>query len=219
MLSIELYELCQNVLLKCDYFANNNAQEIRNLCRPINELRHLSFQIKDSDSSIYLVQSVLAIVVEGENDAEGWIFPKFLAALKLSIPDGDARRVEFDNLLSKVQECKNIYEVEQPTTHIDKHQLFNSILEIDFVDQEYNVIQAIRYQENLRRKAAFLVNGYDNRYGQTILIERLFRKLPQLRNARKIRIKLDAGCEIYRFWEQIAPDFFWLRTYTENDSV
>lgn len=208
MVSIELYGLCQEVFLKCDYFAYNNAQGIRHLCRPINKLKHISFQIKDSNSSIELLQSVLAIVLEGENDAEEWIFPIFLEALKLSIPDGDARRVELDDLLSKVKEYRNRPKAEQPKTYIDPHTIFNSIIEIDFKEQEYNVIQAIDCQDKHRRKAAFLVNGYDHRYGQTILMERLFRKLPQLRNARKIRIKLDGGCEISDFWKQIAPDFF-----------
>lgn len=208
MLSIELYELCQKVFLKCDYFANNDAQGLRNLCRSINEVNYLSFLIKDSENSIDLVISVLEIVLREENDKDSWIFPRFIQVLKLSIYEGDARLVEFDDLLSKVQEYKNFHKAEQPKIHIDKHKIFNSIIKIDFKEQEDNIIQAIRCQEKRRRKAAFLVNGYDSRYGQIILIERLFRKLPQLTNARKIRIKLDSGCEIYRFWEQIAPDFF-----------
>ncbi|MBD2457078.1 hypothetical protein H6G80_23760 [Nostoc sp. FACHB-87] len=208
MISVELYELCQNVFLKCDYFANNDAQGLRNLCRPIDGLKHLALKIPNSVDSIILVQSVLAIVLEGENDTDSWIFPKFIKILQLSISEGDARRIEFDDLLSKVQEYRNFTRAKQPKIHIDKHEIFNSIIEIDFKDQEDNIIQAIRCQEKRQRKAAFLVNGYDDRYGQEILIERLFRKLPEFINGRKIKIKLDSGCEISYFWKQIAPEFF-----------
>jgi hypothetical protein len=208
MVSGELYELCHKVFLKCDYFANNNAQGLRNLCRPNDELNHLSFQIKDGDNSGDLVISVLAIVLKGENDTDNWIFPEFVKALKRTISEGDARRIEFDHLLSKVQEYRNSNRAKQPKIHIEKHEIFNSIIEIGFKDQEYNIIKAIRFQEKRRRKAAFLVNGYDNRYGQEILIERLFRKLPEFINGRKIKKKLDGGCEISHFWKQIAPEFF-----------
>ncbi len=214
MVSLELYELCHDVFLECDYFANNDAGGIRNLCRPIDRLRHLSFLIKDRETSHKLVESILVIVLKEENEKNNWIFPVFVKALKVTIPEGDARRRKFDDLLSKVQEYRNqvqeyrnIPEVEQSKTHIDQQKLFNSIIEINFKHQENNVIKAIKWQEKRRRTAAFLIHGDDERYGQRILLTRLFRKLPELKNGRRIPISLARMSEVPELWNKIALYF------------
>ncbi|NJN13631.1 MAG: hypothetical protein HC815_39355, partial [Richelia sp. RM1_1_1] len=167
----------------------------------------MNLQLKKANNLQELYELNLPILIESKHEKYGWIFPIFLLALKQSIFEDDARWVELDDLLKKIKDYSKFSEIEQPKTNIDKHKLFNSILEIDFKDQEKYVTKAIESQRMRRRTVAFLVNAYNYRYGQAIFIERLFRKVPEFKNLRKIQIKLDNITKISDFWEQIAPEF------------
>ncbi|TBR60766.1 hypothetical protein B4U84_07960 [Westiellopsis prolifica IICB1] len=82
--------------------------------------------------------------------------------------------------------------------------MFKSILAIDFEEQEQEFVEALDFHPN--RVAAFLIHGQE-KYGQEILVTRLS-QLRQLRNGRKIKIKLGGMGKISDLWNEIAKHFF-----------
>jgi hypothetical protein len=99
MVSRELFTECKKVFLSCNYFKNVETDRIRNFCRTIDGFGHLAFLIPSCDLPIDLAEFVLYILWEKPNHP---IIPEFVEVLKDSIPQGDARRIEFDELLEGV---------------------------------------------------------------------------------------------------------------------
>ncbi|OCQ93508.1 hypothetical protein BCD64_01025 [Nostoc sp. MBR 210] len=108
---------------------------------------------------------------------------------------------------------------DQPLSLLFNSQLFDCLLSIDFKDQEACVTQAIEWQKKRQRTVAFLINGYDDKYGQSAFIERLFRKIPEFKHEKEIiKIKLESGWETSNILQEIAK-FFGLDYISINTSI
>lgn len=204
----ELRQECITVFLKCELF--DTVDNLISFCRPIHIIGELIPQrLKRASNKKLFITLNLPILLETKHIEEGYIFPLFLSNLRdyYHEEDNDWRIVN-DLYMRVEQELDNSHQRYQTSSPMFEHQLFESLLKIDFKDQEKYVTEAIELQRmRQRRKVAFLVNGYGKRYGQAIFIERLLRKLPEFQNLRKIQTKLDNITEISDFWKQITPEF------------
>ncbi|NJO63145.1 MAG: hypothetical protein HC836_34490 [Richelia sp. RM2_1_2] len=203
----ELRQECITIFLKCELF--DTVDNLISFCKPIHIIGDLIPQkLKTASNKKLFINLNLPILLETKHTEEGYIFPLFLSNLRdyYDEEDNDWRIV--NDLYTRVeQELDNSHQRYQTSSPMFGHQLFESLIAIDFKDQEKYVTKAIESQRMRRRTVAFLVNGYDYRYGQAIFLERLFRKVPEFKNLRKIQIKLDNITEISDFWKQITPEF------------
>jgi inactive STAND len=204
-LPLELYTLCNKILLECDQFDDYNR--LRSFCRGHQELHCLRFTLKSAKDQQELYELNLPILVESKHDTYGWVFPHFLEALKEACPKGDARRIELDRLLVEIQYLRNQQQLQlsQPQQSNVEQILFKLLLRIDFNDQENLFMDALKLQDYYKKTAAFLIHG-EEKFGQETLVTRLSR-LPQLRNGRQIKVKAYGMEDISSIWNEIAKSF------------
>ena len=209
-LSADLYKECRTVLLECDVF--DNISYLRSFCEgitPLNEL--VASNLVEAGTKQLLVISNLNVFLKIEHKEYGCLFPFFLKVLRDNFYDNqDELWNKIDTLRKKViqQLEKPLLPTEHPKTPWSEHKLFESIIEIDFTEQEDAVRKALDWQKLQKRTAAFLIHGYDEKCGQKILLTRLFRKLPELKNGRQIPINLAGMSELSELWNKTAS-YFW----------
>jgi len=209
-LSPDLYKECRKVLLECDLF--NTIDDLRSFCGGITPLHELLVPyLKEAGSKQFLVISNLHVLLNTTHKEYGCILPFFLEVLRDNFYDNQDERWNRINTLR----VKVIKELEHPLspeyqtkTPWSERTLFESIIEIDFTEQEDAVINALNWQKSRKRTAAFLVYGDNEKYGQEIFLTRLFRKLPELKNGRRIPIKLNSMDEIRELWNKTALHFY-----------
>ncbi|MEG4132804.1 hypothetical protein QUA21_28025 [Microcoleus sp. Pol1B3] len=162
----------------------------------------MTFKLKGKDASpSSLFNLNLPLLLESKHQRYGWVFPIFLKALASRYKD-DERQSRLNDLYSKIQSCSNQPQVQYSPTYRRDQRLFNSLLEIDFEEQQEEVTNALRLQQSLKRAAAFLVHG-DEKCGQETLVHRLS-QLSELRNGRRIKIKLAGMGDVSDLWNAVA---------------
>ena len=203
----ELRQECITVFLKCELF--DTVDNLISFCKPIAIIGDLvPKKIKSASSKKLFITLNLPILLETKHTIEGYIFPLFLLSMRDYYDEKDDNWRVLNDLYNKInQELKNPLQGYQILSPWSEHKLFNSIIEIDFQDQENNVIKAIEWQKTRLRTAAFLIHGYGEKYGQEILLTRLLRKLPEFKNSRQISINLASMSEISQLWSKIASYF------------
>ena len=216
-LSDELYKECVNVLLECEIFSS--FQNLRSFCEGINILDELvSDKLQEANTKQFLVMSNLPILIKTTHLERGCILVIFLTNLRdVFFCQEEDMWHKVDRLCSQVrQQLGNQSETLNSSISFSKIELFESIIEIDFKDQEDTVRDAIEWQKSRKRTAAFLVHGYDELCGQKVLLTRLFRKLPELINGRRIPGDLTGMSDVNELWEKITPEFFDSRATSEQ---
>lgn len=219
-LSGKLYQECKNVLLECDIFTN--FQYLRSFCEVIKELNVVSNKLKEANTTTLLFRLNLDILIKTRHQEYGCIFIIFLENLRGEYSKEDQMWDRIDNLWNKVKK-----ELENPSLPLklstslgnnnnNNNQLFQSIIDIDFSEQEDTVRKAIKWQELHQRTGAFLIHGYDENFGQKALLTRLLRKLPELINGRKIQRDLTGMSDIRELWGKISSEFFGSNTTDEQ---
>ncbi|MDE5120890.1 MAG: hypothetical protein O4965_12570, partial [Trichodesmium sp. St19_bin1] len=219
-LSGKLYQECQNVLLECEIFTN--FQGLRSFCEGINELNMVSKQLKEANTTTLLFTLNLNILIQARHQKYGCVLIIFLENLRGKYSKEDQMWDRIDNLWNKVKK-----ELENPSLPLNSstslgnynnnnNQLFQSIIDIDFSEQEDTVREAIKWQELHQRTGAFLIHGYDENFGQKALLTRLLRKLPELSNGRKIQRDLTGMSDIRELWGKISSEFFGSNTTNEQ---
>lgn len=199
-LPYELCDLCEEVFLICDEFESYDS--LRSFCRVREEFHFLTFKLKGKDASpSSLFNLNLPLLLESKHQRFGWVFPIFVKALASRYKD-DNRQSRLNDLYSKIQSCSNQPQVQYSQTDRRDQRLFNSLLEIDFEEQQEEVINALQLQQSLKRAAAFLIHG-DKKFGQETLVHRLS-QLQKLRNGRRIKIKIAGMGDVSDLWNAIA---------------
>jgi inactive STAND len=204
-LPIELYTLCNKILLECDQFSS--TKQLRSFCRGHDKLYSLAIYLEDAGNLQELYELNLPILLASKDNTYGWLFPHFVEALKEACPKGDARRIELDRILVEIKDLPNQQQLQLSQRQQSKFEqrLFNSLLLIDFNDQENLVIDALKPRNYYDKTAAFFVHG-EERFGQETLVKRLS-QLPQLRNGRQIKVKAYGMEDISSLWNEIAKSF------------
>ena len=203
-LPYELYALCKQVFLDCDQF--ESYQRLRSFCRVHETLRYLSFEIENGASCEALFELNLPVFLDKEHERHGWALPNLIKALMIACPEGDARRSDLNNLHVQIKEHQNNSQdkkAKQQATPPSPQKLFNSIINIDFEEQESKVIDALHEKNCPHRTAPFLIHSR-NRLGQEIMIARLLRLL-DLTNGRKVTATRIS--DISHLWYSIARHF------------
>jgi len=216
-LSDELYKECVNVLLECEIFSN--FQYLRSFCEGISILNTLVLnQLQEANTKQLLVMLNLPILIKTIHQERGCVFVIFLTNLRdIFYSQEQDMWYKVDRLCSQVrQQLENKTETSNSSISFFKTEVFESIIEIDFKAQVDTVRDAIEWQRTRKRTAAFLIHGYDERFGQKVLLTRLFRKFPELINGRRIPRDLTGMSDVNELWEQIAPDFLDSRGTSEQ---
>ncbi len=142
----ELNALCRQVILKCDQF--ESYQRLRSFCRGHEALYFVNFKLKQGSDCESLFELNLPSFIENKHEKYGWIFPIFVKALATACPEGDDRRKSLDDLHAKIKALQHQpQKCQSPIYSYDERRLFNSILEIDFDEQQEEVTNALRLQK------------------------------------------------------------------------
>ena len=214
----ELYKECKNVLLECEVFTD--YQSLHSFCKLIKELKVVSNKLREANTRTLFFRFSLNALIDTRHQEYGCIFIIFLENLRGEYSKEDQMWDRIDNLWNKVKK-----ELENPSLPLNSptslgnnnnSQLFQSIIDIDFSEQEYTVREAIKWQELHQRTGAFLIHGYDENFGQKALLTRLLRKLPELSNGRKIQRDLTGMSDIRELWGKISSEFFGSNTTDEQ---
>jgi hypothetical protein len=200
----ELHKVCRDVFLDCPQF--ESYERLRLFCKGLEPLYFLYFELKNAESLSALFELNLPILLERKHKQYGWIFPIFVDALKP--PDeNDDRRSRLNDLYAKIKAHQEQHRSEERTstyTFDDNRRLFKSLLQIDFEEQQEEVTNALKLQQSLKRAAAFLIHG-EEKFGQEILVHRLS-QLPELRNGRRIKIKMARMDDVSDLWNAVAAE-------------
>ena len=214
----ELYKECKNVLLECEVFTD--YQSLHSFCKLIKELKVVSNKLREANTRTLFFRFSLNALIDTRHQEYGCIFIIFLKFLRDEYYEEDEMWHRINNLLNKVKK-----ELENPSLPLNSStslgnnnnsQLFQSIIDIDFSEQEDTVREAIKCQKSHKRTGAFLIHGYDKNCGQKALLTRLLRKLPELSNGRKIQRDLTWMSDISELWEKISSEFFGSNTTDEQ---
>ena len=195
-LPANLYNQCRTLFLKCSHF--EEYQRLKNFCNPQTELGFLVKDIVRENTCTALVESFLSLLTDA--DETGYIFLVFVSALQDSCPSEKSLWSELNNLYAKIKTHQKHHQ--STSTSTDERRLFKLILEIDFEEQQEEVTNALKLQKSLKRAAAFLIHGEEN-FGQETLVHRLS-QLPELRNGRRIKIKMARMGDISELWNAVA---------------
>ena len=200
----DLYILCKEVLLECEQF--NSYDRLCSFCRGHEKLFFLNFKLKTAKTLDELYELNLPILLETEDDKYDCIFPLFLTALRDTYI-GDGRFKKLARLCTKIQAFINQAQIPQKISSSDEEKpLFKLLLYIDLEKQEELVRQSLELQQTFYKKtAAFLVHG-EEKFGQEALVTRLC-QLPQLRNGRRIKIKVGGMNDISELWNEVSKHF------------
>jgi hypothetical protein len=195
-----LYSQCTNVFLKSPYFKDYDM--LFSFCTAQTEFSFLARELEKKNSQFALVTINLPILLKGKHIKYGWTFPIFVKALQNSCSSEKALWSELNDLYDKIQAIQEYPPEQKPTTSSCKQRLFKTILEIDFEEQQEEVTNALKLQQSLKRAAAFLIHG-EEKFGQEILVHRLS-QLSELRNGRRIKIKMAGMGDVSDLWNAIA---------------
>lgn len=201
-----LCQECIQVLLECDEFYN--IKYLRSFCELVTPLDKLvASHLVEAGTQKFLVILNLKVLLKIKHKEYGCILPLFLQILRDNYNKQEERWDKIDTLRAKViQELENQVKECQPKTTLSQQNLFESIMGIDFKEQENAVRQALDCQKP-RKIGAFLVHGYDERYGQKIFMTRLLWKLTELKNCRRISINLYGMSEVRQLWDKTGSYF------------
>lgn len=197
-----LYWECRTLFLKCAQFEEH--RRLYDFCNPQEELCFLAEDIMQEKTRAALVESCLNLLVDA--DKTGYVFLVFVKALQDSCHPEKALWSELNDLYVKIKAHQEHQRSEDKTSRYtsDNRRLFKSILEIDFEEQQEEVKNALKSQRSLNRTAAFLIHG-EERFGQEILVHRIS-QLRELRNGRRIKIKMAGMGEISDLWNAVAGE-------------
>jgi hypothetical protein len=198
-LPANLYQECRKLFLKCAQF--DEYRRLYGFCNSQEEFGFLVEDIVQEKTRAALVDSFLNLLTEA--DETGYVFIVFVKALQDNCHSEKALGRELNELYAKIkahQEQHQSYRTAAYTS--DERRLFRSLLEIDFEEQQEEVTNALKLQQSLKRSAAFLVHG-DEKCGQETLVHRLS-QLSELRNGRRIKIKLAGMGDVSDLWNAVA---------------
>lgn len=195
-----LYSQCTNVFLKCPYFKDYDM--LFSFCTAQTEFSFLALEIEKKNSQLALVTTNLPILLKGKHIKYGWTFPIFVKALQNNCSSEKALWSDLNDLYDKIQTIEEYAPKQEPTTSSCKQRLFKTILEIDFEEQQEEVTNALKLQQSLNKAAAFLIHG-EEKCGQETLVHRLS-QLSELRNGRRIKIKMAGMGEVSDLWNAVA---------------
>ncbi|QSJ18941.1 hypothetical protein JYQ62_09420 [Nostoc sp. UHCC 0702] len=207
----ELNKFCKDILLECEQFCS--YERLSSFCRGHSTLYFLNFELKSASNQDELFELNLPIFLENNHKEYGWSFSNLLKALIKNCHEGDeGKKEKLQKILAEIVKLNNQPQgdprgnaIESKTIIEYRQILFKSIIEqIDFIEQENAVIEALKRNST----GAFLVHGYDERYGQKIFITRLFRKFPQFKNYMKITISLAGMSKVKELWNQTSSYFY-----------
>lgn len=194
-----LYWQCRTLFLKCPQF-----EEYRRLCDFCNPQEELCFLVEDivqEKTRSALVESFLNLLTQVNETGE--ILLIFVKALQNSCHPEKTLWGALDDLHTQIKAHQEQYRSCRPFIHSsDENRLFKSILEIDFDEQQDEVTKALELQKSLKRTAAFLIHG-EEKFGQETLVHRLS-QLSELRNARRIKIKIAGMGDVADLWNAVA---------------
>ncbi|MBE8968808.1 hypothetical protein IQ277_22070 [Nostocales cyanobacterium LEGE 12452] len=201
----DLYSQCHTVFKNCPQF--KSYESLCAFCEAQQEFCFLVDELVEEKSRLYLVMNNLSILLKSKHALYGWIFPRFVQSLRDNCHPDNARWGDINDLCVKIE--KIIVQSQSLDTQffLDKQKLFNSILDIDFDEQEEQVITSLDWQRFPHKIAAFLVHG-NHHFGQFPLVTRLL-QLQELKNGerREIFVKLSNLKNIDCVWEEVARRF------------
>ena len=195
-----LYCQCTSIFLKCHYFKDYDM--LFSFCTAQRELKSLANELEKKNSKIDLVTTNLPILLKNEHIEYGWTFPIFVKALQNNCHKEKTLWGELNDLYDLIKADKEQYRSCRQLIDRDKNKLFKLILEIDFDEQQDEVTKALQLQKSLKRTAAFLIHG-EEKFGQETLVHRLS-QLSELRNARRIKIKMAGMGDVADLWNAVA---------------
>jgi len=195
-----LYWQCRTLFLSCDQF--EEYRRLYEFCNPQQELCFLVEDIVQEKTRAALVESFLNLLVNA--DEKGLVFLVFVKALQDSCHPKKALWSQLNDLYAKIKAHQEQHSSEERTSTytFDNRRLFKSLIEIDFEEQQEEVTNALKLQQSLKRAAAFLIHG-EEKFGQETLVHRLS-QLPELRNGRRIKIKMARMGDISELWNAVA---------------
>ncbi|NES17939.1 MAG: hypothetical protein F6K41_03210 [Symploca sp. SIO3E6] len=194
-----LYWQCRKLFLKCAQF--EEYRRLSDFCNPQEELYFLVEDIVQEKTRGALVESCLNLLTQA--DESGDILLIFVKALQDSCHSGRTLWSELNDLYAQIKAHQEKYHLCQPSIYsYNENRIFKSILEIDFDEQQDEVTKAIELQKSLKRTAAFLIHG-EEKFGQETLVHRLS-QLSELRNGRRIKIKMTGMGEVSDLWNAVA---------------
>lgn len=194
-----LYWQCRTLFLKCAQF--EEYRRLYEFCNPQEELCFLVEDIVQAKTRSALVESFLNLLVSA--DENGYVFLVFVQALQASCHPEQDLWSKLNDLYAQIKAYQQQHRSHQTVTYaLDKKRLFNSILEIDFEEQQNEVKNALDLQRSLTKTAAFLIHG-EEKFGQETLVYR-FSQLSELRNGRRIKIKLAGMGDVSDLWMAVA---------------
>lgn len=208
----DLYSQCRTVFKNCPQF--KNYESLCAFCEAQQEFSFLIDELVTADSRLYLVMNNLPILLKSRHTKYGLIFPRFVQSLRDNCHPDNARWGEINDLYVKIEKIQVQSQPLYPQFFLDKQKLFNSILDIDFDEQEDKVITALDWQNFPHKTAAFLVHG-NHQFGQFTLLNRLL-QLQELKNGERMEIvvKLSNQRNIDCVWEEVARRFVYFNQAT-----
>lgn len=199
-----LYSQCLRVFLDCRQFKNYDS--LCGFCKSQTEFSFLVEELVTESSRYDLVMNNLPILLKSKHTQYGFIFLSFVEALRDACHEENYLRSKINDLYVKLQENQVMPKLFDPPTSLHPNRLFNSILNIDFCDQETKVIEALDWQKLPHKTAAFLVHGEKN-FGQGTLVNRLL-QLQQLQNGQYARppiaVEVSKMFDIFDIWNKVA---------------
>lgn len=197
-----LYWKCRDLFKKCAQF--EEYRRLYEFCNPQEELCFLVEDIVQEKSRAALVDSFLSLLADA--DETGDVFLVFVKALQDSCHPGKEIWNDLNKLYTDIQEfMKKSKSCQLPKTS-SPQKLFNSILDIDFENQETKVIEALDWPKLPHKTAAFLVHGKKD-FGQGTLVTRLL-QLQQLQNGQcarpPIAVEVSKMFDIFDIWNKVA---------------
>ncbi|WP_373529366.1 hypothetical protein [Nostoc sp.] len=225
----ELYQLCKKLFLKCGQF--ENYKSLCNFCASQTELEIVSENLEDATNPKKLVEINLLKFLQTKSTENGYIILPFVKALIADCNSGDALHNELNDLKTKLEKYYENQASQPKTTQSDQKsyksifdddclkspkvspsqrtlpdnlKLFKSILNIDFDEQQNQVIEAL----NRDKIGAFLIHGLQE-HGQEVLVTRLSQLSNLRRNQRQpVSIKMGNIKSIDSLWHEVAQPFF-----------
>lgn len=198
-LSLELYNRCRTVLLKCREFQDYRA------LRAVFVTEHLfPFRIglPSADSPADLIDRCLDYLVDKRLTGGRPVLPIFIATIRDHYQPGDALCDDLEDLYNAVHEAMGQSVPQTTPTPRRKHLLYDRLLQLDFRPQ----IRMVKEVIEEHRIAAFLIHGPPD-YGQRTLTYRLTRLKPEWEAGQHIVIDAGSngvGKSSRALWGQVA---------------
>ncbi|MEG3973153.1 hypothetical protein QT970_00825 [Microcoleus sp. herbarium8] len=196
-----LYWQCRKLFLKCAQF--EEYRRLSDFCNPQEELGFLVEDIVQEKTRSALVDSFLSLLADA--DETGDVFLVFVKALQDNCHQGKDLLNDLNKLYTEIQEFMKKSKSGQLPKTSSPQKLFNSILNIDFIDQETKVIEALDWEKLPHKTAAFLVHGEKN-FGQGTLVTRLLQLQPLQNGLARppIAVEVSKMFDIFDIWNKVA---------------